>query len=169
MVEQTNIYNVLLTESDSDETLDTPELEQTCADELEQTSADEPKPQEKLFEIRNIEDFESLINNTDNKLDGKRFIFVDCWAPWCGPCRAIMPTIENFSKTYYQNIYYAKINCDEFDGFSDLYDITALPSFMTFKVGDKTPILGTIVGAKVAVIEGRLKDLNSLKTDSEDF
>jgi thioredoxin 1 len=72
------------------------------------------------------------------------FVVVDCWAPWCGPCRMVAPTIEELSRDYVGKILFGKLNVDENREVSAQYDIMSIPTLLVFKNGK---LVDTIIGA----------------------
>ncbi|MBF0112028.1 MAG: thioredoxin [Desulfamplus sp.] len=62
-------------------------------------------------------------------------VLVDFWAPWCGPCRAIAPTIEELEKQYSGKIKFVKLNVDENPQSPTKYAIQAIPTLIFYKGG----------------------------------
>jgi thioredoxin 1 len=68
-------------------------------------------------------------------LQSERPVLVDFWAPWCGPCRALGPTIEELARAYGETAKVGKIDVDANPDAASTYRITALPSVLLFKGG----------------------------------
>ncbi|MEM0466605.1 MAG: thioredoxin [Candidatus Thermoplasmatota archaeon] len=71
-------------------------------------------------------------------------IVVDCWAPWCGPCRMIGPVIEDLAKEMQGKIVFGKLNVDENPLVSAQHQIMSIPTLLVFKNGS---LVDRIVGA----------------------
>lgn len=62
-------------------------------------------------------------------------VVVDCWAPWCGPCRMLSPTVEAMAKDYKGTVVFGKINTDDNFRVSSKYRIMSIPTLLFFKDG----------------------------------
>lgn len=62
-------------------------------------------------------------------------VVVDFWAPWCGPCRLVGPTIEELAKEYAGKVKVGKMNVDENQEPSGTFGIMSIPTVMVFKGG----------------------------------
>jgi thioredoxin 1 len=71
-------------------------------------------------------------------------VVVDCWAPWCGPCRMIGPIIEELAHDYCGKILFGKLNVDENPEVATEYQIMSIPTLLVFKNGK---LVDRIVGA----------------------
>jgi len=71
-------------------------------------------------------------------------IVIDCWAPWCGPCRMIAPVIEELAKEMQGKIIFGKLNVDENPQTSMKYGIMSIPTMLVFKNGQ---LVDRFVGA----------------------
>jgi thioredoxin 1 len=80
-------------------------------------------------------------------------VIVDFWAPWCGPCRMVAPTLEKFAKEYVGKLLVTKVNTDENPDWATKFGIQGIPT-MLFVSGGK--IAHRQVGA---LPEGMLRDV----------
>ena len=71
-------------------------------------------------------------------------VLVDCWAPWCGPCKMVGPVLDELAKTYRGRLKIAKLNVDENPRTAGTYSIRSIPTLMFVKNGK---IVDTQVGA----------------------
>lgn len=71
-------------------------------------------------------------------------VLVDFWAPWCGPCKAIAPVVEDLSKEYEGRLKVVKLNTDENPKTAQAYSIRGIPSLYVFKTGQ---VVEQVVGA----------------------
>ena len=62
-------------------------------------------------------------------------VFVDFWAEWCGPCKAIAPLLEELADELADRIVIAKLDIDENPEATKAYDIVSVPAFKIFKDG----------------------------------
>jgi len=71
-------------------------------------------------------------------------VVVDCWAPWCGPCRMLSPTVDALAKDMKGKIAFAKLNTDENFGTASRFRIMSIPTLLFFKDGQ---LVNKMVGA----------------------
>ena len=93
--------------------------------------------QEKTVEISD-NDFESEVLQSDVP------VLVDFWAPWCGPCKAIAPLLEELAEEYGGKIKVAKVNVDDNKESATKYNVRGIPNLILFKDGESQE---QIVGA----------------------
>ena len=76
----------------------------------------------------NLDNFEEEVLNSDKP------VLVDFWAPWCGPCRMVVPIVEEIAKEH-PEIKVAKINVDEQGELAEKFQVMSIPTLMVFKEG----------------------------------
>lgn len=82
---------------------------------------------------------------------------VDCWAPWCAPCRLLAPIIEELASKYADKVRILKLNVDENPLAASQYDIRSIPTMLLFKDGK---LLNRLIGAQPREeIEQQLKSI----------
>ncbi|MDY6915631.1 MAG: thioredoxin [Candidatus Cloacimonadota bacterium] len=62
-------------------------------------------------------------------------VLADLWAPWCGPCKAIGPTVEKLANEYGDKIKVVKINIDDNPSIATKYSVMSIPTLLFFKDG----------------------------------
>ena len=77
---------------------------------------------------------------TDRTFQGEVLSFpgsvvLDCWAPWCGPCRMVAPILDQLAKEYVGRIKFAKLNTDENQRTAGQFSIQSIPTLLFFKEG----------------------------------
>ena len=93
--------------------------------------------------------------NFDQIIAGDQPVLVDFWAPWCGPCRMVAPTIEEIARDFAGQAVVGKLNVDENQDTSQRYRIMSIPTLGIFKKGK---LVDQMVGVQPAsVIRQRLQ------------
>ena len=82
--------------------------------------------------------FEADVLNSD------KIVLVDFWAPWCGPCRAVAPVLEELATEHADKIRVVKLNTDENHQVTGRYGIVSIPTMHVYKGGE---VVKTLVGA----------------------
>lgn len=88
-------------------------------------------------------------------LSSEDAVILDCFAEWCGPCKAIAPQIEQWSELYPQVKFY-KVDVNKVEDVAQELGVRAMPTFMLFKKGEK---ITEVVGAHPPAIEAGIKSL----------
>ena len=84
-----------------------------------------------------------------------KIVVVSFWASWCGPCRAIAPSVEQLAGEYKGKFKIGKMNIDENEKIPQQFNISSIPTLLVFKAGKQA---GQIIGAvPKAKIEGEMK------------
>jgi thioredoxin 1 len=85
-------------------------------------------------EIKTVDEFEREVLQSDIP------VLVDFWAPWCGPCRMLTPTIEELSQEYEGKIKIVKVNTDELPIVAMQYGIRGIPTVILFVNGEPADV-----------------------------
>ncbi len=70
-------------------------------------------------------------------------VLVDFWAPWCGPCHMIAPSIERMASRFAGRLFVAKVNVDENPHYAGIYGIQGIPTLLIFRNGK---VINRLVG-----------------------
>jgi thioredoxin 1 len=107
---------------------------------------------------------QNVVEFTDNNwqqevIESSVPVLVDFWAPWCGPCRALGPTIDKLATMFAGKVKVGKLNVDDAPETATRYGVTSIPRVFLFKGGEqpqKTYVGLTSEGELVKSINGLL-------------
>lgn len=81
--------------------------------------------------------------NFDKEVNGSAAIVVDFWATWCGPCRALGPTVEALADQYAGKVTVAKCNIEEANNAASKWHIQSIPAVIAYRNGVE---VGRVIG-----------------------
>ena len=99
-----------------------------------------------LLGVATDDNFESEVLKSDKP------VLVDFWAPWCGPCKALAPAIEELAGQFKDNLKVMKLNVDDHQKTAVHYAVRSIPTLILFRKGN---VLDTLIGL---VSKDRLED-----------
>jgi len=103
-----------------------------------------------------------ILEINDENFDGEvikaeKPVLVDFWAPWCGPCRAIGPIIEELAESFKEKIKFAKCNVDDNPVTPSKYGIRSIPTLIFFNKGKmEEQVVGVVAKSKLENIINRI-------------
>ncbi len=83
------------------------------------------------------EPFHITDSNFEETIKKNSLVFVDFWANWCGPCRALAPTIVELAKEYSGKILIGKLDVDENPSTAERFQVFSIPTMIVFKNGQE--------------------------------
>jgi thioredoxin 1 len=117
--------------------------------EIKQIKERKMREMEERIKAREGEQKEGIIDSPltlsdDTFIDAVRkypLIVVDCWAPWCGPCKMVAPVLEELAKEYAGKVVFGKLNVDENPRVAMDFAIMAIPTMFIFKNGNPVDVI----------------------------
>eukprot|EP01156_Anaeramoeba_ignava_P001320 Anaeramoba_ignava/a1343_88.p1 GENE.a1343_88~~a1343_88.p1 ORF type:complete len:107 (+),score=8.49 a1343_88:296-616(+) len=92
----------------------------------------------------NDANFDQVVLNSDIP------VLVDLWAPWCGPCKALTPTIDELAVEMKGKVNIVKVNVDESPQVATKFQVMSIPTLLLFKDGQvQEQIIGLVPKAKI--------------------
>lgn len=85
------------------------------------------------------ENFEAEVMNSD------RPVLIDFWAPWCGPCRMLSPTISEIAEEYGEKVKVCKVNVDEQGELASSFGVMSIPTLVVIKEGK---VVNSVTGVR---------------------
>ncbi len=105
-------------------------------------------------------DMSEVILNESNfqkeVIESKTPVFVDFWAPWCGPCRMVGPIVSQLATKYEGTVKVGKVDVDENTDLAESFNVSSIPTMIMFK--DGKAVAQRVGGANMAILEAFIKD-----------
>ncbi len=107
---------------------------------------------------------ENVIEVVDSEFDEEVIqselpVLIDFWAPWCGPCRALAPVIDEISKDYEGRVKVGKVNVDENPEITMKFSIRSIPTLIAFKNGEVSDqIIGAVPKSEIEKVLDKALD-----------
>ncbi|MBU4185944.1 MAG: thioredoxin [Proteobacteria bacterium] len=90
-------------------------------------------------------------------LKSNKPVLIDFWAPWCGPCRAISPLVEELAGEFGDKIKFVKCNVDDNPITPGKYGIRSIPTLMFFKDGNVVnQVIGIVARSKLEEVINKI-------------
>jgi len=126
-----------------------------------------------VLQVKDEKHFDQILSDSGEEKHGKKFLVVDFYADWCGPCKRFAPTYGELSEQYGESVQFLKVNIDDVPELAARYGIRSIPTFMFFEVGTGSNQTDNekIIGPRKDKIVERLEYFSgkSLGTNEENF
>ena len=98
----------------------------------------------------NVKEFNEQNFQTE-VLESEKPVLVDFWAEWCGPCKQLLPTIDEIANDYENKAIIGKVNVDENQSLAMNYGIRGIPNLLIFKEGKvQKQIVGNVAKSELS-------------------
>jgi thioredoxin 1 len=98
-----------------------------------------------------IKPFHVTDSNFNDTIKKNKVVFIDFWASWCGPCRALAPTIEELAQDYNGKALVGKLDVDENPATAERFQVFSIPTMILFKDGKEAErLVGLCAKGKIA-------------------
>lgn len=92
-----------------------------------------------MIDITSKEELKNILT-TEEKI-----VVVDLWAPWCGPCKMLTPTLEKLENENSDKVFLAKVNVDDNSDIANEYNVRSIPTVLFYKNNE---VVNKVVGVK---------------------
>jgi thioredoxin 1 len=75
--------------------------------------------------------------NFEQTIKNNKLVLIDFWATWCGPCRALAPTITEIAKEYSGKVLIGKLDVDANPNTAERFQVFSIPTMIVFKDGQE--------------------------------
>jgi thioredoxin 1 len=108
---------------------------------------------------KNKEPMHVTDSNFNEVINKHSLALIDCWAPWCGPCQAVGPTIKELANDYEGRVLIGKLDVDENPQITEQFRIYSIPTMLIMKNGKEIDrIVGSCPKSQIAsILEKHLK------------